>query len=466
MPSTATDDQSATSAWRTLRWTSLAVFVVLLDATILFVAFPSLRGSFPTVSAGDLSWVLNAYTVVYAALLVPAGRIADRVGRRRVFLQGMGVFTIGSLACGVAPTPFFITAGRVLQATGGAMLTPSSLALILNAFPRAKWPVAVSLWSAVGALAAAVGPSAGAAIVQFGGWRWAFFINLPVGLLAVIRGRTVLVESRDSQVEGVPDVIGVGLLVLGISLMSLAMIKTPEWTGQTLLICLMVGTISLGWFVFRCATSTVPALDLSLFRLGTFRHANAATFVFGSAFSAMWLGSVLFLTNVWGYDTTWTGLSLTPAPLLVVVVAPLAGRLASRFGQRPLLVCGGTVFGLGFLLRYAATSASPHYLTEWLPVAVCTGVGVGLVLPSLASASAQGLPVQRFAVGAGVNQAVRQIGSVLGVSVAVTLVGTARGAAGLPAFANLFLFLALSGFLTALISLAVVPADARLTANS
>src|SRR5262245_31482585 len=183
-------DLVTSQAWRTLRWTCTAVFMALLDATILFVAFPSIRRSFAAVSTADLSWILNAYTVVYAALLVPAGRIADRVGRRRIFLQGVGLFTLGSLACGVAPTPVSIVAGRVLQAVGGAMLTPSSLALILTGFPRAKWPIAVSLWAAVGALAAAIGPSLGAAIIQLGGWRWAFFVNLPIGLVTLTRGRS------------------------------------------------------------------------------------------------------------------------------------------------------------------------------------------------------------------------------------------------------------------------------------
>src|SRR5712692_6938221 len=187
--SESAEEVIAPGAWRTLGWTSLAVFMALLDSTILFVAFPSIRRSFPGASIADLSWILNAYTIVYAALLVPAGRLADRVGRRRVFLIGVAVFTLGSLACAVAPTPALIVAGRVCQAVGGAMLTPSSLALVLAGFPRSKRSLAVSLWAAVGALAAAIGPSVGSAIIQFGGWRWAFLLNLPIGAAAVVSGR-------------------------------------------------------------------------------------------------------------------------------------------------------------------------------------------------------------------------------------------------------------------------------------
>jgi EmrB/QacA subfamily drug resistance transporter len=449
-----TSDATPSQAWRTLRWASLAMFMAALDATILFVAFPSIRRSFPTVSAADLSWVLNAYTIVYAALLVPAGRIADRIGRRRVFLYGVGVFTLGSLACGMAPIPLLIVGGRMIQAIGGAMLTPSSLALILAAFPRPKWPVAISLWAAVGALAAAVGPSAGAAVIQFGGWRWAFFINLPVGIVASIRGRAALVESRDTTAETAPDIVGIVQLIIGIGLIALGIVKGPAW-GATAAVCAAAGLALLGWFVSRSRNVPVPALDLSLFRAKNFRYANAATLVSGAAFFAMFLGGVLFLTNVWGYDTARAGLGMTPGPLIVIVVAPLAGRLAARLGHRALLVPGGIIFGLAFFLRWLVTSSTPHYLTEWLPVVALTGIGVGLTLPSLAAASVHSLPAHRFAVGSGVNQAIRQLGSVLGVGATIALVGSAHGSAAMAAFSKLFLLLAVSGLLAAAISLAI-----------
>ena len=441
--------------WRTLAWTGVAVFMASLDATILFVAFPSIRRSFPLVSAVDLSWILNAYTVVYAALLVPAGRIADRVGRRRVFLQGLAVFTLGSLACGVAPTPPLIIAGRVVQAIGGAMLTPSSLALVLSAFERAKWSLAVSLWAAAGALAAAVGPSAGAAIIQLGGWRWAFFVNLPVGIATLIKGRSNLPDSRAPHAEDSPDVIGVALLILSVGLVALGLVKGREWSITPVLGCLAVGLVLLALFVSRSRNVSAPALDLSLFQAPSFRYANAATLVFGAAFSAMFLGGVLFLTSVWGYGTARAGLAMTPGPLIVMMVAPLGGRLAGRVGHRALLVPGGILFGLGFLLRGLITSSTPHYATEWLPVVATTGIGVGLVLPSLAAAATHSLPGDRFAVGSGVNQAVRQIGSVLGVCVAIAAIGTSRGLDAMPAFTRLFFILALGGFSTAAISVAI-----------
>jgi EmrB/QacA subfamily drug resistance transporter len=453
----------APGAWRTLGWTSLAVFMALLDATILFVAFPSIRRSFPYVSAADLSWILNAYTIVYAALLVPAGRIADRAGRRLVFLSGVVVFTIGSLACGFAPRVGLIVAGRVLQAVGGAMLTPSSLALVLASFPRSTRSVAVSLWAAVGALAAAVGPSIGSAIIQLGGWRWAFFINLPFGVVALVRGRRTLADSRDSSAGDAPDIIGVGLSMISIGLIALGLVKAREWGWTNALVCAAAGLAILGWFIARSRGARAAVIDLSLFRSTSFRYSNVATFVFGATFSAMFLGSVLFLTNVWGYSTFQAGLGMTPGPLIVMVVAPLAGRLAARHGHRVLLVPGGVIFALGFLLRYLATSPTPHYIAEWLPAVIPSGIGVGLILPSLAAAATQSLPHHRFALGSGVNQAIRQIGAVLGVAIIIALVGSAHGPEALPAFETMFLLLGLGGILTSLISTAI---DTRSGADS
>jgi EmrB/QacA subfamily drug resistance transporter len=453
-PNSSIDELGIRQAWRTLRWTSAALFMVLLDGTILFVAFPSIRRSFPSVLASDLSWILNAYTVVYAALLTPAGRMADRLGRRRVFLQGVGIFTLGSLACLMAPNPLFVIAGRIVQAVGGAMITPSSLALILAAFPRPKWPVAVSQWAAVGALAAAVGPSLGAAIVQLGGWRWAFLINLPIGIVVWSRSRMALAESQDPNSGEAPDAQGIALLIISVGLIALGIVKEPEWHALAVA-WVISGLIFLSWFVSRSLRVPVPALDLILFSARNFRYANIATLVFGAAFSAMFLGGVLFLANVWGYDTAHAGLGMTPGPLLVIVVAPLAGRLAARIGHRVPLILGGIVFGAGFLLRWAVTSSTSHYLSQWLPVVITTGIGVGLLMPSLASAAVHGLPQHRLGVGSAVNQAIRQIGFVLGVSVTIAVVGSAHGPEALTAFQPMFLLLAVGGFVTALLSLPI-----------
>ena len=266
-----------------------------------------------------------------------------------------------------------------------------------------------------------------------------------------------LAESLDPNTGEASDVQGIALLIISVGLIALGIVKEPEWHAKAVAWAIS-GVIFLAWFVSRSLHAAVPALDLSLFRARNFRYANIATIVFGAAFSAMFLGGVLFLTNVWGYDTAHAGLGMTPGPLVVIVVAPVAGRLAARIGHRVLLILGGIVFGLGFLLRWAVTSGSPHYLSQWLPVVVTTGIGVGLLMPSLASAAVHGLPQHRLGVGSAVNQAIRQIGFVLGVAVTIAVVGNAHGPDALLAFRPLFLVLAVGGFLTSQLS---VPIDTQ-----
>jgi MFS family permease len=245
--------------------------------------------------------------------------------------------------------------------------------------------------------------------------------------------------------------LGIALLIVSVGLIALGIVKQPEWHARAVAWAIS-GLMFLAWFVSRSLKVKVPALDLSLFGERNFRYANIATLVFGAAFSAMFLGGVLFLANVWGYDTAHAGLGMTPGPLIVIVVAPLAGRIAVRTGHRLLLILGGIVFGLGFLLRWAMTSGTSHYLSQWLPVVVTTGIGVGLLMPSLASAAVHGLPQHRLGVGSAVNQAIRQIGFVLGVAVTIAVVDSANGSGALAVFQPMFLLLAVGGFLTALVS--------------
>lgn len=445
------------NAWKILGLTNLAVFAASLDATVLFVAFPSIQGTFSDVSTAQLSWVLNAYTVVFAALLVPAGRLADRVGQRKVFLSGVATFTVASMLCGMAPSPDLLIAARSLQAIGGAMLIPASLALILVAFPKSKRSTAVSLWGAVGALAAVVGPSLGAAIVQTGGWRWAFFLNLPIGAAAIMLGSRLLFESRNPDATDVPDVIGVLLSIAGVGLTALGIVQSEEWgwNDNRTIGALVVGVALLTVFLSRSARVKSPALDLKLFNDPNYRFANLATLVFGVAFNAMFLGLVLFLTQAWGYSTLRAGLAITPGPLMVVFVAPLAGRIADVRGHRILIVPGGLVFALGGLLLYARAQATPSFFDTWLPAAILIGVGVGLSLPALSSSAVYNLPPNRFAIGSAVNQAIRQLGAVLGVALVIALLGRPSPSQVLSAFDRIFALLIVCGLLTSLISMGI-----------
>ena len=259
----------SSSAWRTLALTSVAVFVVSLDGTVLFVAFPAIRATFAHVSAAQLSWVLNAYTIVFGALLVPAGRIADRVGRKRIFLLGLALFSAASTLCGVAPSAGILIAARALQAVGAALLLPSSLALVLHAFPAERRASAVALWGAVGALAAAIGPSLGSLIIQSWGWRWVFYINVPVGIAAVVRGNKLLRESRDEAASELPDLSGLVLLIAGVALIALGIVEGGGWglLDPRTLASLIGGALLFAGFIRPPATPLRPPWISASFRI-------------------------------------------------------------------------------------------------------------------------------------------------------------------------------------------------------
>jgi EmrB/QacA subfamily drug resistance transporter len=440
---------------------SIAVFLVSIDGTVLFAAFAALRNGFPQSSAADLSWVLNAYTVVYAALLVPAGRLSDALGRKRVFQLGLLLFLAASAACGAAPTVGSLVAARVLQAVGAALLTPASLALLLGAFPAGKRAVAVSLWGAVGGLAAALGPSVGAAVVDTMGWRWAFFLNLPLGLIAWWRGRSRLTEWRDTKGNASLDGVGIGLLMAGVGALAYGIVETEVlgWRSPTVLGALAGGLVLLAAFVAWARRAPNPAVDLSLFAEPTYRYVNLATLAFGIAFSMMFFAMFFFLMQVWQYTLPQAGLAVSPGPALVVPVAMLAGRIAARVGHRPLLLVGSLLYAAGGLWLYMRVGPTPDYLGVWLPGLLITGTAVGMVLPSLGGAAVARLGPARFGVGSAVNQAVRQMGSVLGVAATVSLVGHAGPQ--IADFRHLYLTMVALALITAVLCLRVDTAPPR-----
>lgn len=415
------------SPWPVFWVASIATFLVALDTTMLFAAFDPLRHAFPAASAADLSWVLNAYTVLYATMLIPAGGLADTHGRKRVFLIGVALFLAASAACGVAGSVGWLIAARALQAVGAAMLTPASLSIVLAAFPQSKRAVVVSLWGAVGGLAAAVGPSAGSLVIDRFGWPWAFYINLPLGGLALWRGVSLLQESEKSSVRRQVDGVGMALLIVAVGAITLAIVESgvPTWSRTELSVLAATGLVAAGAFVAWARKARAPLVDPALFHNRTYRYVNIATLVFGTAFSMMFLSLFFYMMNIWHLSLPQAGLAVTPGPLLVMPTAIVTGRLATRLGHRRFLVAGSLVYAGSSLWFLLVPGSEPHYLSHWLPGLMLSGIGVGLVLPSLSAAAVSRLPVAHYAVGSAVNQATRQIGSVLGVALAVALLGHA-----------------------------------------
>ena len=398
---------------------SLAVFMSSLDLFIVNLAFPYIGREYAGTSLSNLSWVLNGYTIVFAAVLVPAGRWADRVGRRKLFVAGMIAFSIGSLFCGIAPGVAALIAARVIQAAGAGLMVPASLSLLLAAVPPAARARAIGTWSALAALGAALGPVIGGSLVQIS-WRWVFWINLPVGLAAVLLAARVIPESKDDHVRGRPDLLGAALLAASVGLVALALVKAPNWGwGSTGFIALLVASLACGAaMVARSRRHHSPVIELGLLRSRTFSGTFAVSILYYAGFGAFVLNSVEFLTGEWHYSAVRAGLAIGPGPLMVLPFARLvAPRLAARLGgPGRVAVIGCLVNAASILLWLSRLQAHPAYLTHLLPAQLLGGAGVGLTIPSLLAAGSASLPPDRFGTGSGVLNMARQVGTVLGVA--------------------------------------------------
>jgi EmrB/QacA subfamily drug resistance transporter len=404
-----------------------------------------------------MSWVLSGYTLAFAALLVPAGRLADRWGRKSMFLGGLATFTAASALCGLAPTATTLIAARVLQAVGAAAITPSSLALVLRSTPKERVPIAIAVWASMGAVAAAIGPTIGGLLVDGFGWRSVFYLNLPFGVLGVIAGRRILVESREANPGPFPDLVGSALLALSVGSVSYALVQSDQWgwIDARTVGAIAAGVVLAVLFVVRSRLQAAPALDLSLFRIPSFRWGNFATAIFGLSFTAMFLADVTYLTSVWGWGVVKAGVAMMPGPTIVLLFARRFGRLAVRVGTRPLIILGGLIYAAGGLLLIAAVDTTPNYAASTLPAAILTGFGVALALPQLSSATVQQLPADRYALGSAVNQTMRQLGATLGVALVVSFIAGATPGDALSRFHRAWWLIVACGVLTSVVAIAL-----------
>jgi EmrB/QacA subfamily drug resistance transporter len=416
LPAAAADSRPITAVVGVL---SLAVFMSSLDLFIVNLAFPYISRQYPATSLSSLSWVLNAYTIVFAAVLVPAGRWADRIGRRRLFVAGLAGFGAGSVLCGLAPGVALLIAARVVQAAGAGAMVPASLSLLLAAVPAQARAKALGTWSALGALGAALGPVIGGSLVQVN-WRWVFWINVPVGLAAIVLAVRVVPESRDPASRGRPDLIGAGLLAAAVGLVALALVKAPGWGwGSAGFLGLLGASVACGvGMVLRSRRHHSPVIELELLRSRTFSGAFAASILYYAGFGAFVLSAVEFLTGVWRYSAVEAGLAIAPGPLMVLPFARLiAPRLTALLGGPGRVALIGCVVNAGAqLLWWWRIQPSPAYVTHLLPAQLLGGAGVGLAIPSLLGAGSMSLTPGRFGTGSGILNTARQVGTVLGVA--------------------------------------------------
>lgn len=405
-----------------------APFLSSLDLFVVNVAFGDISASFPDHSLGDLSWVLNGYTIVFAALLVPLGRWSDRIGRRRGFLLGLALFTAASAACALSPSLWFLIAFRLLQAFGAAALTPASLGLLISTAPKAKHSAAVRIWAATGAAAAALGPVVGGLLVE-ASWRWVFLINVPVGIALLVATFRVVPDVTPTTTDAHPDLLGAALLTIGIGALSLGLVQGPEWgwDDTRITIAFVVGAVSTVLFGWRNARHRNPLIEPAVLKVPTFAWSNVTAVAFSAAFAAGLLANILWLQQVWGYSALRTGLAIAPGPLMVPVFAILGQNLSRRVSAGLLAAAGSILWAVGTLLILRSVGEQPHYTAALLPGLLIGGVGVGLTLPTILSSATAGLPQSRSATGSAVVNMSRQIGTVLGVSVLVAILGTAVG---------------------------------------
>ena len=405
---------------------SAGAFLAFLDATVVNVAFPNIRESFGGASIGELSWVLNAYNIVLAATLILFGRLADLVGRRRLFTLGVALFTLSSLLCAAAGSVWWLVAARSVQALGAAMLIPASLALVIQAFPVERRVHAVGLWGATAAAAAGLGPPIGGALVKWGDWRWAFLVNLPVGVTALVASRRMLVESRSPGRRRMPDLRGAALLAVALGLLTTSIVTGNDWgwTSPGVLLCAGGSVVAALAFVQSSRVHPSPLVDRALLSSRGFVVANVASGIAGLGFYAYLLTNVLWLQYIWRYDVFKTGLALVPGALMAAVAAALLGPVAERRGHLVVVVPGALVWASAYLWYAVVVDPAPSFLAHWLPGQLLSGIGVGATLPILGSAAMASVPGGRYAVSSAVNTSVRQIGGVLGIAVLVVLIGT------------------------------------------
>ncbi|GAA4949735.1 MFS transporter [Actinoplanes utahensis] len=412
------------AATRTVALLCTAAFMTMLDLFIVNVAFASIGESYPGASLAGLSWVLNAYIVVYAACLIPAGSLSDRYGRRRGFLVGLGLFTIASAGCALAPGLGFLIAARAAQAVGAAILTPAGLGLILSVLPEARRGGAVRIWATSSSFAGALGPVIGGLLAQTS-WRWAFLLNLPVGVIAYVAARRLLPHSAPPSRTRIPDPLGSIAVAVAIGALSLGLVSAGDWgwTSPRMLLTATITVAATALLVHRVRTHPVPVMSPRLFRVPSFTAANVTILLFTSAFSAVFLSVALWLEIAAGYGPLRAGLALVPGPLAVPLFAALTHRWAATVPARFVVSAGLAVFGAGSLLLAARDGT--RYATDVLPAWIVIGAGIGIAMPTLIGAATAGLAPAAAATGSAVVNTARQAGYALGVAALVAILGSA-----------------------------------------
>jgi len=401
--------------WWTLAAVAFGLFMIMLDNTVVNVALPSIERDLH-VSISSLEWIVTAYALTFAALLITGGKLGDLFGRRRIFVVGIAIFTLSSLACGLAPSAGFLIGARAVQGVGAALMNPASLSIITATFPPRERGQAIGIWAGVSAMALAIGPLVGGLIVDNINWNWIFFINVPVGVVGIIVSQLVIKESRDTSHEQSVDIPGLALSGAGLFALSYALIEGNKhgWTSPEILGLFAAAVALLVAFVLVEHFQRLPMLDLSLFKIGSFTGANLVAMLVSLGMFGVFFFVSLYIQNILGWTPTQAGASFLPMTILIILVAPAAGKASDRIGSRWLMAAGMTLVGISLLL-YQRVGVGSTFWTL-LPSMLLGGVGMALTMSPMTAAAMGSVPVDKAGVGSGVLNSFRQLGGSLGIA--------------------------------------------------
>jgi EmrB/QacA subfamily drug resistance transporter len=401
--------------WWTLGAMCFALFMLMLDNTVVNVALPAIQDDLGATLSG-LEWTVNAYTLTFAVLLVTGGRLGDIFGRRRVFLFGVVVFSVSSAAIGLAPTQGWLVAGRALQGIGGAFMMPATLSIITHAFPPEERGKAIGTWAGVSALALAIGPVVGGALTEYVSWRAIFFLNLPVAAAAVAVTLFAARESRDESVDRRVDWPGIATLSIGLTALVLALVEGNAWGWGSPGILALLATAAAGIVAFAFLEPRVraPMVDFSFFRSRAFFGANVVGFVTTFAMLATFFFTALYMQNFLGYSPLEAGVRFLPATVFIIVTAPVAGRLADRIGAPPLMAGGLLVVAVSLWLQ-THISVDTGYGTL-LPAFSLMGLGMGFVIAPMSTLAMNSVSADKAGAASGIISMSRMLGGTFGVA--------------------------------------------------
>ena len=402
--------------WWTLAAMCFALFMIMLDNTVVNVALPSIQRDLGA-SLSSLEWTVNAYTLTFAVLLVTGGRLGDIFGRRRVFLSGVVLFASSSALIGFAPTQHWLVAGRALQGMGAAFMMPGTLSIISNTFPPHERGRAIGTWAGVSALALAVGPAVGGALTEYVSWRAIFFLNLPVAVGAVVVTLFAVRESRDATVGRQVDFAGIGTLSVGLTALVLALVEGNGWGwGSPEIVALLaLAVVGLAAFAVVEVRGKAPMVQFEFFRSRSFLGANTVAFIVSFAMLAMFFFVALYMQNILHYGALEAGIRFLPTTVVIIFAAPLAGRLADRIGPRIPMTVGLSLAAVALFLQ-SQIDASSGYADLLVPFSIM-GLGMGLTMSPMSTAAMNSVAPEKAGVASGILSMSRMVGGTFGVAV-------------------------------------------------